>query len=182
MYLFANEPNLASARKRLVISGKAPMKPLTSARRGEPLPYTTGIGKLHLRKLFSMTRNAASVCGRSGGPLSGLFEDRITAETLGFLFNWPMNPVCGARMDAMFRGEKINVTEDRAVLHVALRAPRTNPYLWTARTSCRRSTRFSIRCRVSQAASGAARGRAIRASVSKNVINGRHWRVPTSAL
>ena len=36
----------------------------------------------------------------------------------------------------MFRGERINITEDRAVLHVALRAPRRNTSAWTASTSC----------------------------------------------
>ena len=40
----------------------------------------------------------------------------------------------------MFRGEKINVTEDRAVLHVALRPPRDARSWWTARTWCRRCT------------------------------------------
>ena len=38
--------------------------------------------------------------------------------------SWPRNPACARRIDAMFRGEKINVTENRAVLHVALRAPK----------------------------------------------------------
>ena len=36
---------------------------------------------------------------------------------------WPRSPACAGRIEAMFRGDKINVTEDRAVLHVALRAP-----------------------------------------------------------
>jgi glucose-6-phosphate isomerase len=39
-------------------------------------------------------------------------------------WNWPRKPGLRERIDAMFRGEKINVTENRAVLHVALRAPR----------------------------------------------------------
>ena len=37
------------------------------------------------------------------------------------------------RIEAMFRGDKINFTEDRAVLHTALRAPRESSSLWTAR-------------------------------------------------
>ena len=58
----------------------------------------------------------------------GLFLDysknRITDETLKLLLQ--LADECGlrARIDAMFRGDKINVTENRAVLHVALRAPR----------------------------------------------------------
>ena len=42
----------------------------------------------------------------------------------GSCCNWPRNPVLRDRIDAMFRGEKINVTEKRAVLHMALRAPK----------------------------------------------------------
>ncbi|MBV9488326.1 MAG: glucose-6-phosphate isomerase, partial [Verrucomicrobia bacterium] len=51
-------------------------------------------------------------------------KNRITDETLRLLVQ--LAEECGlrARIDAMFRGEKINVTENRAVLHVALRAPR----------------------------------------------------------
>ena len=47
----------------------------------------------------------------------------------------------------MFRGDKINVTENRAVLHVALRAPKGARLLSTARTSCRRCTPCSTRWR-----------------------------------
>src|ERR1700751_3525839 len=66
--------------------------------------------------------------------------ERMTAEAAGIFLDYSKNCIddetlrllvelaeqCGlrARIDAMFRGEKINVTEDRAVLHVALRAPR----------------------------------------------------------
>jgi glucose-6-phosphate isomerase len=66
--------------------------------------------------------------------------ERMTAEAVGIFLDYSKNRIdnetlrllvelaerCGlrARIDAMFRGEKINVTEDRAVLHVALRAPR----------------------------------------------------------
>ena len=46
------------------------------------------------------------------------------------------------RIDAMFRGDKINVSENRAVLHVALRAPRGAPSCTTARTWCPRSMPF----------------------------------------
>jgi glucose-6-phosphate isomerase len=52
-------------------------------------------------------------------------KNRVTDETLGLLVR--LAEECGlrARIDAMFGGEKINVTEKRAVLHVALRAPRS---------------------------------------------------------
>ena len=51
-------------------------------------------------------------------------KNRITDETLKLLVNWPNESDLRDRIDAMFRGEKINITENRAVLHVALRAPR----------------------------------------------------------
>jgi glucose-6-phosphate isomerase len=50
-------------------------------------------------------------------------KNRITDETLKLLLDLAEQSGLRARIDAMFRGEKINVTEDRAVLHVALRAP-----------------------------------------------------------
>src|SRR5204862_6780242 len=60
---------------------------------------------------------------------AGLFLDyskhRITAETVGLLLKLAEASGLRTRIDAMFRGDKINVTEHRAVLHVALRAPRT---------------------------------------------------------
>ncbi|HYX22136.1 MAG TPA: glucose-6-phosphate isomerase, partial [Thermoanaerobaculia bacterium] len=59
---------------------------------------------------------------------AGLFLDysknRVTDETLRLLVDLARECGVAERRDAMFRGEKINVTEDRAVLHVALRAPR----------------------------------------------------------
>src|SRR5208283_320870 len=58
---------------------------------------------------------------------AGLFLDysknRITDETLKLLLRLAEESGLRARIDAMFRGEKINITENRAVLHVALRAP-----------------------------------------------------------
>jgi len=59
---------------------------------------------------------------------AGLFLDysknRVTDETLGLLLDLVRETGVEARRDAMFAGERINVTEDRAVLHTALRAPR----------------------------------------------------------
>jgi glucose-6-phosphate isomerase len=84
------------------------------------------IGDRHLRQLFADdpgrgTRLAASA--------AGLYLDyskhRITDETLTLLFGLAEERGLAARIAAMFSGEKINVTERRAVLHVALRAPAT---------------------------------------------------------
>ncbi len=51
-------------------------------------------------------------------------KNRITSETISLLLQ--LADECGlrAKIDALFRGEKINITENRAVLHVALRAPK----------------------------------------------------------
>ena len=51
-------------------------------------------------------------------------KNRITDETLKLLVQLAEESGLRARIDAMFRGDKINITENRAVLHVALRAPR----------------------------------------------------------
>src|SRR5439155_8971113 len=51
-------------------------------------------------------------------------KNRVTDETLKLLIELAQESGLQSRIDAMFRGEKINVTEKRAVLHVALRAPR----------------------------------------------------------
>jgi len=64
---------------------------------------------------------------------AGLFLDysknRITGETLTLLLQLADAAGLRAKIDAMFRGDKINITEDRAVLHVALRAPATEQIL-----------------------------------------------------
>ena len=51
-------------------------------------------------------------------------KNRVTDETLKLLLQLAEESGLRGRIDAMFRGEKINITENRAVLHVALRAPR----------------------------------------------------------
>ncbi|HEY6079418.1 MAG TPA: glucose-6-phosphate isomerase [Polyangiaceae bacterium] len=79
----------------------------------------------HLRELFAKDPSRAE---RFSAEAAGLWLDfskhRIDAQTLDSLVKLAL--ACGLRqrIDAMFSGEKINTTEDRAVLHVALRAPR----------------------------------------------------------
>lgn len=83
------------------------------------------ISKLHLRQLF--TEDAARG-ERMAVEALGLYLDysknRITDETLALLVQLAEAAGLQSRIDAMFRGEKINLTENRAVLHVALRAPK----------------------------------------------------------
>ncbi|MFZ0502172.1 MAG: glucose-6-phosphate isomerase, partial [Chthoniobacterales bacterium] len=83
------------------------------------------IRDLHLRKLFGDDPGRGE---RLAVEEVGLYLDysknRITDETVKLLLE--LADECGlrARIDAMFRGDKINITENRAVLHVALRAPK----------------------------------------------------------
>jgi glucose-6-phosphate isomerase len=80
---------------------------------------------LHLRDLFASDAGRAARFTRDAvGLYADFSKHRITDETLRLLL--ALADECGlrARIDAMFRGEKINLTEGRAVLHVALRAPR----------------------------------------------------------
>ena len=80
---------------------------------------------VHLRTLFAEDPGRAERFSAEG---AGLFLDysknRITDETLQLLLALVEERGVARRRDAMFAGEKINATERRAVLHVALRAPR----------------------------------------------------------
>lgn len=88
------------------------------------------IRALHLRTLFSQDPNRGE---RFALEAVGIYLDysknRVTDETLHLLLELAASSGLRERIDAMFRGEKINVTENRAVLHVALRAPRDQSIL-----------------------------------------------------
>ena len=78
-----------------------------------------------MRKLFAADAKRGE---RLTAEATGLFLDysknRITSETIRLLLKLAAESGLKSRIKAMFSGEKINITEDRAVLHVALRAPR----------------------------------------------------------
>jgi glucose-6-phosphate isomerase len=78
----------------------------------------------HLRELFAAdpTRGETMTC-EAGDLYLDYSKQRVTAETLGLLVALAERAGLRRRIDALFAGEKLNVTEDRAVLHVALRAP-----------------------------------------------------------
>src|ERR1700751_2905729 len=83
------------------------------------------IRDLHLRKLFADDpKRGERMTAEAAGIYLDYSKNRITAETLGLLLDLAESVGLRARIDAMFRGEKINVSERRAALHVALRAPR----------------------------------------------------------
>jgi glucose-6-phosphate isomerase len=83
------------------------------------------VSKLHLRELFADDPGRGE---RLALDVAGLYFDysknRITDETIKLLTELATESGLAARIEAMFRGDRINITENRAVLHIALRAPR----------------------------------------------------------
>jgi Phosphoglucose isomerase len=123
-----------------------------------PAPFTQGrawaalathyglVHKMHLRQLFADDPHRGE---RLTAEAAGLYLDysknRITDETLGLLFRLAEECALTTSIEAMFRGDKINLTETRAVLHVALRLFEVNKYSLMAMTSCPTFTWCSIR-------------------------------------
>ncbi|HWP54127.1 MAG TPA: glucose-6-phosphate isomerase [Pyrinomonadaceae bacterium] len=95
-------------------------------RKGWLAKHYDSIRDVHLRTLFAADPERGK---RFTVDAAGLFLDysknRITAETIALLCELARECGVASRIEAMFRGDKINVTEDRAVLHVALRMPRS---------------------------------------------------------
>jgi glucose-6-phosphate isomerase len=80
----------------------------------------------HLRELFaSDPARGGRFCLEAEGIYLDYAKNRITDKTMKLLLELAAQSGLRERIDAMFRGEKINITEDRAVLHVALRAPKS---------------------------------------------------------
>jgi glucose-6-phosphate isomerase len=92
--------------------------------------HAAALGQTHLRDLFAADPTRGE---RLNAEAAGIFLDyskhRITDETLKLFAQLAEESGLKARIDAMFRGDKINITENRAVLHVALRAPKTESIL-----------------------------------------------------
>jgi glucose-6-phosphate isomerase len=83
------------------------------------------VRELHLRQLFADDpKRGEGMTVEAVGLYLDYSKNRITDETLKLLLQLADESGLRGRIDAMFRGEKINITENRAVLHVALRAPR----------------------------------------------------------
>ncbi|HEX5423327.1 MAG TPA: glucose-6-phosphate isomerase [Bryobacteraceae bacterium] len=104
-------------------------KPKTRSAVGSPAwkaleSHYKKIRKLHLRKLFAHdpTRGERLAASAVGIDLD-YSKNRITDETLDLLFQLAEDVGLRERIEAMFSGSKINITEKRAVLHTALRAP-----------------------------------------------------------
>ena len=102
------------------------VKPLTDMGAWKALQaHYDQIHGVHLRDLFAADANRGT---RMTANAVGLFFDysknRVTDETIKLLMQLARESGLQSRIEAMFRGDKINVTEGRSVLHVALRAPK----------------------------------------------------------
>jgi len=102
------------------------IQPLTQRNAWKALQaHYTKVREVHLRQLFAEDPKRGE---RMTVEAAGLFLDysknRVTDETLKLLIQLAEESGLRDRIDAMFRGDKINITENRAVLHIALRAPR----------------------------------------------------------
>jgi glucose-6-phosphate isomerase len=103
------------------------------------------IRELHLRKLFADDpKRGERMTAEALGLYLDYSKNRITDETLKLLLQLAEESGLRERIDAMFRGEKINLTENRAVLHIALRAQRGASIVVDGE-DCRRSTPCSTR-------------------------------------
>ncbi|HSV24108.1 MAG TPA: glucose-6-phosphate isomerase, partial [Xanthobacteraceae bacterium] len=83
------------------------------------------IRDVHLRTLFADdAKRGESLNAEAAGIYLDFSKNRVTDETLALLRGLAEESGLRERIDAMFRGDRINTTENRSVLHVALRAPR----------------------------------------------------------
>jgi glucose-6-phosphate isomerase len=83
------------------------------------------VREVHLRNLFADdSKRGERMTAEAGGLYLDYSKNRITDDTVRLLVELAEESGLESRIDAMFRGEKINTTEKRAVLHVALRSPK----------------------------------------------------------
>ena len=101
-------------------------RPLTERSSWEDLlRHKKKIGNQHLRELFAADpERGRRLTAEAAGIYLDYSKNRISDETVTLLLQLAEESGLRTRIEAMFRGEKINITENRAVLHVALRAPR----------------------------------------------------------
>jgi len=92
--------------------------------------HKKSIGRQHLRKLFADDpKRGERMTVEDIGLFLDYSKNRVTGQTLKLLIGLANQAGLKNRIEAMFSGEKINVTEGRAVLHVALRAPKGSKIL-----------------------------------------------------
>ncbi|WP_447987304.1 glucose-6-phosphate isomerase [Nitrospira sp. Nam74] len=102
------------------------IQPLTKRKAWKALQaHYKKVRDFHLRNLFADDpKRGERMMAEAVGLFLDYSKNRITDDTVNLLAELAEESGLRARMNAMFAGEKINVTENRAVLHVALRAPR----------------------------------------------------------
>jgi len=105
---------------------KATIKPLSQRPAWKALAtHYKDIKKKHLRELFAAdAKRGEQLTVSAAGLFLDYSKNRITGKTLKLLLQLAKESRLPAKIEAMFSGEKINITENRAVLHVALRAPK----------------------------------------------------------
>jgi glucose-6-phosphate isomerase len=104
---------------------KTKIKPLTQRPAWKALAaHHKEIKGQHLRELFAAdSKRGAQLTISALGLFLDYSKNRVTGKTLKLLLKLAKESGLSAKINAMFSGEKINITENRAVLHVALRAP-----------------------------------------------------------
>ncbi|MEO6908895.1 MAG: glucose-6-phosphate isomerase, partial [Abditibacteriaceae bacterium] len=102
------------------------IKPLTERKAWKALiDHYKQIQDLHLRKLFADDpKRGERLTAEAAGLFLDYSKNRLNDDTLKLLLQLAEESGLRGKIDAMFGGEKINITENRAVLHVALRAPK----------------------------------------------------------
>ena len=103
-----------------------PLEPLTSRNAWKFLQsHYDKVHALHLRQLFADDpKRGERMTAEAVGIFLDYSKNRVTDETIKLLIQLTEESGLRSQIDAMFRGDKINFTEKRAVLHVALRAPK----------------------------------------------------------
>jgi glucose-6-phosphate isomerase len=117
-----NTIKLKNNRKQMTTT---PIQPLTERKAWKALAaHFNKLRELHLRDLFAQdAKRGERMTLEAAGLYLDYSKNRITDETLKLLFQLAEESDLKQRIGAMFKGDKINITEKRAVLHVALRAP-----------------------------------------------------------
>src|SRR5579859_6032557 len=108
------------------VKPSAKIQPVTKRKAWKALAtQAKSLRKTHLRDLFrKVPKRGERMTAEGCGLFLDYSKNRITDQTLKLLLQLADESGLAVKMDAMFGGDKINITENRAVLHVALRAPK----------------------------------------------------------
>src|SRR5262245_34495653 len=124
--ILAKDESMATGTTAARPGARTQTAPLTRRKAWKALQtHYKHVREMHLRDLFAADpERGVRMTAEAAGIFLDYSKNRITGETLALLIQ--LAEECGLRerIDAMFRGDKINTTENRAVQHVALRAPK----------------------------------------------------------